>query len=559
MFRRLGLRQRIMALFVGGAVVMSGIVGLSLYELSALKRDSEAVRTVEQRGEAVHQAVLLALRTATTISSLAFDLTPDERKQALAQAETLLSRLESDRKKIDPILRDILNRDDQRSILESVAELNRSWEEIKNDLAQGDRDASMFHLVSIIGHVERVRKIIAAADETSSSDAKAAAGAMNRRAEKARNVILIALFAGLTGVLAVGWAVLHYGVRRPLAEAISAVSRIAGGDVTSPVLVAARTDEVGSIMAALAVLREHALARRKLEEERSREISDRDARREQLEATIADFRAAVVAALDESAEAVKAMRLASQELSTAAVDTQAEARRATDASHEVSTNVAGVAAATQQLSASADSIGHSVKQAEVAIDQAAQRANVTSTSIDDLSETARTIGDVASFIDSIASQTNLLALNATIEAARAGEAGRGFAVVATEVKSLAGQTAKATENIAARIDEMRRRTAEAVDAIRVIVKTSGEATAHAATISSAVAAQNEATVSISQNLQDAAGWTADLSRIVEDLASAVARTSMAADRVRTASGTAAAATDKFDHLVDGFLDRVRAA
>lgn len=559
MFRRLGLRQRIMALFVGGAVVMSGIVGLSLYELSALQRDSEAARAAEQRGEAVHGVVMLALRAATTISSLGFDLTPDEQKQALAKGDVLLLRLETEHEKIDPDVLDILDQVDQRSMLESVAEMHRSWEQIKDDLAQGGRDASMFHLVAIVKHVDRVREIIAKVDESSSRSAKAAADTLDRRAAKARGMILIALFAGLTGVLVVGWAVLHYGVRRPLAEAIAAVSRIAGGDVTSPVPTVASTDEVGSILAALAVLREHALARRKLQDERLREIADRDAQREKLEAIIAEFRAAVVAALAEAAEAVKAMRLASQELSTAAVDTQAEASRATDASREVSTNVAGVAAATKQFSASIDSIGHSVKQAEAAIDQAAQRANMTSTSIDGLSETARTIGDVASFIDSIASQTNLLALNATIEAARAGEAGRGFAVVATEVKSLAGQTATATENIAARIDEMRRRTAEAVDAIRVIVKTSGEATGHASTISSAVTAQNEATASISQNLQDAAGWTADLSRIVEDLASAVARTSMAAERVQMASGTSAAATDKFDRLVDVFLERVRAA
>ena len=559
MLRRLGLRQRIMALFIGGAVVMAGIVGLSLYQLSALQSDSEDGRAAERRGEAVHGAVMLALRTATTFSSLGFDLTQNEQKQALADGEALLSQLEAEQKKIEPIVRDILAPDDQRLLVQSVTEIRRSWEEIKDDLAQGGHDVSMFHLVAVVSNVERVRKIIAKADESTRSSAKAAADALDRRAEKARRMMLIALFVGLTGVLVVGCGVLHYGVRRPLAEAISAVSRIAGGDVASPVPTVASTDEIGSILAALAVLREHALARKKLEDERSREITEHDARREKLETTIAEFRAAVVAALGESAEAVQAMRLASQDLTAAATDTQTEASRATGASREVSSNVASVAAATQQLSASVDSIGHSVKQAAVVIDQAAQRANATSTSIDSLSETAQTIGDVASFINSIASQTNLLALNATIEAARAGAAGRGFAVVATEVKALAAQTATATENIAARIGEMRRRTADAVNAIRVIVKTSGEATSHASTISSAVAAQNQATASISQNLQDAAGWTADLSRIVEDLASAVARTRTAAERVQMASDTSATAADKFDRLVDVFLDRVRTA
>jgi methyl-accepting chemotaxis protein len=45
-------------------------------------------------------------------------------------------------------------------------------------------------------------------------------------------------------------------------------------------------------------------------------------------------------------------------------------------------------------------------------------AERTNTTIQGLADTAQTIGDVVSLIQSIAAQTNLLALNATIEAAR---------------------------------------------------------------------------------------------------------------------------------------------
>jgi methyl-accepting chemotaxis protein len=225
----------------------------------------------------------------------------------------------------------------------------------------------------------------------------------------------------------------------------------------------------------------------------------------------------------------------------------------------VSSNVADVAAAATQLSTSIGSMVRSVEQTQAAVDQAAKQANLTSATIDGLSRTTETIGEVALFIDAIARQTNLLALNATIEAARAGEAGRGFAVVATEVKALAAQTARATGDIAARIDEVRRRTSEVVEAIRVIIETSGAATGHAASITTAVTEQNRMTGTISQNLQDAANWTAGLSRIVEDLASVVGRTRAAAEEVQVASVSSASAADKFNRLVDDFLDKVRAA
>jgi methyl-accepting chemotaxis protein len=559
MLRRFGLRQRIMGIFAGGALATAAIVGLSLNELAALQNFNEKQRAAEARRDAIHEAVLLAFLATTTFSSLGLDLTPEEQKQALAEGEVRLAQFEAVQARIAPILETLLSQGDREALAKYAKDIRRSWEEIKEEHRQGGEAITPFHLFWVVKHTGRLRDIIANADDYAREAARGATVAFDRRAEEAQRTILIALFAGLAGLLVGGWLVLDFGVKRPLDKALAAVKRIAGGDIASPVPAASSQDEIGSILAALALLREHALARLQLEETRSRDVAERDARREQLEATIAEFRAAVGAAVGEGAEAVRAMEEASGALISAATDTQAGAARATAASREVTSNVAGVASATQQLSDSIGGMTGSVERAAAAIDQASRRAGLASGTINALSHTAQSIGDVASFIDTIARQTNLLALNATIEAARAGTAGRGFAVVATEVKSLAAQTGKATGDIAARIDEVRRRIDEVVETMRTITQTSGEATSHATAISAAVRGQSGVTSSISQNIRDAADWTAGLSGIVEELASAVARTRAAAEEVKVATGASAAATDKFSRLVDHFLERVRAA
>ena len=234
---------------------MAGIVGLSLQEFSALQSYSEDERAAEQRSDAIHAVVLVALQTATTFSSLGFDLTPDERKYALAKGEAMLSQLEARQEQIGPIIKDILTQDNQETLTTAVSEIRRSWEEIKNDIAQDGHDVFLFHLVSVVKHTERVREIIVQADESAKSSARAAAESFDQLAGKARRNILIALFAGLLGLLSVGSAVLHYGVRRPFDEAIRAVSRIAGGDMDTPVPTHAGADEIGSILSALESLR----------------------------------------------------------------------------------------------------------------------------------------------------------------------------------------------------------------------------------------------------------------------------------------------------------------
>ena len=275
---RLGLQQRIVALFIGSALVMAGIVGLSLQEFAELQSYSEQERAAEKRSEIIHAVVLVALQTATTFSSLGLDLTADERRYALANGEALLSQLEARQEQIAPIVKNILNTGEQKIVVDAVSEIRRTWEEMKSDMAQDDQGAFSFHVIAVVRHAERLRDVIGIADVAANDNARAAVIAFDQLAEKSRQIILVALFAGLAGLITVGSAVLHFGVRRPFGEAIAAVTRIVRGDVDSPVPTAKSKDEIGSILAALESLRIQAKERRNLAAERLRDATERDVR-----------------------------------------------------------------------------------------------------------------------------------------------------------------------------------------------------------------------------------------------------------------------------------------
>ena len=212
-----------------------------------------------------------------------------------------------------------------------------------------------------------------------------------------------------------------------------------------------------------------------------------------------------------------------------------EARSASLAADETSTNVQMVAASAEELAASINEISQNMAKSRSATDNAFDRAVAAGQSTEKLTNAAQAMNGIVGLIQNIAGQINLLALNATIEAARAGEAGKGFAVVASEVKNLANQAARATEQISREIDGVQSTSGEVVTALDTIRDAIGSVRDHVTVTAAAVEEQSSVTMSMSSNMQSASAAVSTVSSNVGEISSAVHQAAMAITKTKEAA------------------------
>lgn len=162
----------------------------------------------------------------------------------------------------------------------------------------------------------------------------------------------------------------------------------------------------------------------------------------------------------------------SESMASASAEQSAQTDEVASAMEEMSHTISENARSSQETSQVATGNGESarkggeiVKETITKMKDIAEVVSNSTTSVSELGQSSKEIGEIVSVIDEIAEQTNMLALNAAIEAARAGEQGRGFAVVADEVRKLAERTGEATKRISKMISSIQIKTGEAVDAM----------------------------------------------------------------------------------------------
>jgi methyl-accepting chemotaxis protein len=348
-------------------------------------------------------------------------------------------------------------------------------------------------------------------------------------------------------------------IARPMAQIVRAIRQVAAGELAADIAFAGRADEIGDLARALAVFRDNAQEKARIEAARREEQQRKEQRQQAVERGIERFDNSVRGLLEALADAAIEMRRTSESMSATAEQTGRQAGAVNSASHQASANVQTVATAAEELSASIAEIGRQVVQAEEIASQAVEQARNTDQTVQGLVDMAQRIGEVVQLINGIASQTNLLALNATIEAARAGEAGKGFAVVAGEVKSLATQTAKATDDIAAQVSAIQSATKGAIDAIRGVSRIIVRVNEISTSIASAVEQQGAATQEITRNTQAAARGTHEVSATIAGVSEGAGMTGKAAEHVLSAAAELSQVSERLRGEVDAFLTGIRAA
>ena len=276
-----------------------------------------------------------------------------------------------------------------------------------------------------------------------------------------------------------------------------------------------------------------------------------------LAEAIKGFDATIEAAFGSSARATQEMRDAVRTVRGATEETSTAASRASASAALTNDNVQAVAAAVEEMTAANDEIARQMGDSGKATQQAVAEAERARTSVQALSEISQKIGEVVGMISAIASQTNLLALNATIEAARAGTAGRGFAVVAAEVKELANQTARATAEIAQHIAGVQNATSGTVQAIDRITDVIGLVARNTSAVSAASDEQAVTVGDIGRSVRAASDQTASVGQSIDAVTGCAGRSSASVEAALSATAHLEMQIEAMTRAVGLFVAEVR--
>ncbi len=410
-----------MRLFLGfgTTIILTAIV--AFIGFNATQRLSASIETINGNG-------VRALQSLAEVQNALWELrygvsqyiavpTPESRQKIIADSPKLFDAL-------DHGLQQFGSSDMTPASLAALAAFKDAYSEYKAkrpgwfDLMEAGKfdEAAEYRaktiLVSGAATVRTLRTLVDVQTRAIADIEKSARATVASAAAWIAGVTIISL---LLAVLAGVWITLS--ITRPLQQAVTMVSAVAHGDLSSKVEVKSK-DEIGLLLRVL------------------KDMNDN------LASIVGDVRS--------SSETITS---AAKQIAAGSIDLSQRTSEQASSLEETASSMEGLTSTVKRNAENAKQANHlAVNASDVAV-KGGHAVNVVVQTMASISTSAKKIVDIISVIEGIAFQTNILALNAAVEAARAGEQGRGFAVVAAEVRNLAQRSAAAAKEIKTLIDD----------------------------------------------------------------------------------------------------------
>ncbi|MFN4291227.1 MAG: methyl-accepting chemotaxis protein [Permianibacter sp.] len=372
-----------------------------------------------------------------------------------------------------------------------------------------------------------------AAVETFKNDAKTSA---DNAVSFSRLVVLaVSVVALVLAALIALWVT--QSIRKPLANTMQVIERVADGDMTVQVQVDSQ-DEFGRLAEAVNRLTQQL-----------RSMLQQIASTAQSLASAADQTARIS---ESTHEAIRQQREQTEHVVVAMTEMTATVQ---DVARSANSTLSQVHNAEKETSSGHDVVRHSI----ASINRLAGEVQNSVEVINRVDAFSAQIGTVLDVIRGIAEQTNLLALNAAIEAARAGEQGRGFAVVADEVRTLASRTQQSTAEIQQTIERLQSGAREAVQTMARSQKEAEASVTETARageslerITQAMAVINDMSTQIASAAEEQTAVTHEMHQNMTLISSVSEQTASGAEQNRAAARELARLAETLQHMVQQF-------